>query len=462
MCESHIIKIETSAHYQEAAKLTSQRLCSFLIGLAATQRGLKVRYKTNLPIDVRFQSHRPNFTGAYYEVSDGKSAHHFDQSMGLETLRKSIGAKIDDKATSKDKFKKNNVMTAKGVVVSKSSEPVLVNFMKQFSNSCTFVAKPVTGSLGMGVELNLTAKNVLNLITKSDKQWLVEEQLTGREMRVFAIGNSTIAAFERLAPHIRGDGRSTIRELIQKRNHDFSHTPDGRKYRIDDAKAELHLAETGLHADYIPKFLEEITLDVKNFAKGADLKDITTSLPDEAARQAILAIKALGLPIGGVDIIYDKNTNTAFVLEVNGKPDIGAHTFPSVGTGQGLNVPNAILDYYFPKSISKKSNPKFSLEFSSIKAALQTRSIEYISPMSYNASLVKVDLRLTESKSDAAKLIEKVRKYVHHLNWWNREDGKNEIELYLTKSMMLEFKKKRKASANAVIRHDIDAKIGGT
>jgi len=45
-------------------------------------------------------------------------------------------------------------------------------------------------------------------------------------------------------------------------------------------------------------------------------------IPDDLGLQASLAIKALGLDFGGVDIVYNKEMNRSYVLEVNTAPGI--------------------------------------------------------------------------------------------------------------------------------------------
>lgn len=49
-------------------------------------------------------------------------------------------------------------------------------------------------------------------------------------------------------------------------------------------------------------------------------------LPDDAAEQAIKAVRALGLDFGGIDLIWNQKENKSYVLEVNSAPGIEGTT----------------------------------------------------------------------------------------------------------------------------------------
>lgn len=53
-------------------------------------------------------------------------------------------------------------------------------------------------------------------------------------------------------------------------------------------------------------------------------------VPDDAKVEAIKAVKALKLDFGGVDVIFNKEKNKSFVLEVNTAPGIYGNTVPKM------------------------------------------------------------------------------------------------------------------------------------
>ena len=48
--------------------------------------------------------------------------------------------------------------------------------------------------------------------------------------------------------------------------------------------------------------------------------------PTDALRQASLAVQALGLDFGAVDLVIEKDTNNVYILEVNSAPGLSAPT----------------------------------------------------------------------------------------------------------------------------------------
>ena len=62
----------------------------------------------------------------------------------------------------------------------------------------------------------------------------------------------------------------------------------------------------------------------------------------------------MGMKITGVDIIYNKFTKKAYVLELNNQPGIDIHHFPAIGRPQ--NVAKDIIDYILDQQTSNFQN----------------------------------------------------------------------------------------------------------
>lgn len=63
-------------------------------------------------------------------------------------------------------------------------------------------------------------------------------------------------------------------------------------------------------------------------------------VPEGDAELAVMAAKALGINIGGVDIIHEDASGSAFVLEVNSAP-----RWDSIAKDTGVNIEKEILNY---------------------------------------------------------------------------------------------------------------------
>src|SRR5699024_3166306 len=89
-----------------------------------------------------------------------------------------------------------------------------------------------------------------------------------------------------------------------------------------------------------------------------------------------------GMVFAGVDLMIDKATDEAYVLEINSRPNLAGSLYPYNGTGD--DVASAIIDLYFPETIkhrvtSKIDINKVNFNFSDIVKSLETGLISEVS-----------------------------------------------------------------------------------
>src|SRR5262249_12905351 len=86
------------------------------------------------------------------------------------------------------------------------------------------VVKPLDGNHGRGVATNLTTNEQVIAayeVAKGEGSGVIVEQyITGDDYRLLVIGNQLVAASLREPAHVVGDGRSTVRELVDEVNRD--------------------------------------------------------------------------------------------------------------------------------------------------------------------------------------------------------------------------------------------------
>jgi D-alanine-D-alanine ligase-like ATP-grasp enzyme len=448
----------TDIHYQAAASVRGSTLCSYLIGLAAVRRGLDVSYETYLgDASKAFFRSRPDFTGAYLKIGDGRHTLFFDRSRGEKSMAVTNNTAVS-KSHAKTLLQHRGISTPAGRDFSKKSVAAAQKFLAG-SARAKFIMKPVDGSLGRGVILGLSPEEIIKTLQKKDTPWIVEEMISGPEYRVYVVDNSAVAAFERIAPYVVGDGVRTIEQLIDARNHSMSANPHSAKSTVDTLAATRFLATAGRNLGDKLKYLEQASLDARKFAPGRDIKDVTNTIPAAVTTEAVKALRALGLPNGGVDVLYDSNDNRPYVLEVNPRAHIGGHSFPTIGDGQGLAVPDAILDYYFPTSKANKRHNNFGLDFAAIQTALASCAIERISPLAPKDEWILRHVPLNCSCDQAQRVVDMLRLVTIHVNWWQRTDGDNRIDAYFLKPGLEGFHKTVKGSRTAVVTREVDQLI---
>jgi glutamate--cysteine ligase len=219
------------------------------------------------------------------------------------------------------------------------------------------VLKPSRGAHGRKVFANIESlkefDEILPLIFngQSKKSVLVEEFINGKDYRLFVVGSRVSAVLERTPAHIIGDGISNISQLISE----FNRSPlVGKKYEkplckiIFDEEVKRNLRKQNKKLTYIPKEGEKVFLRQNvNISAGGTGRDVTDNVDQKIKELAVKAAKAIGMVITGVDIIYDKQSRKAYVLELNDVPGIDVHHHPYMGRSQ--DVANDIVECLFER-----------------------------------------------------------------------------------------------------------------
>ena len=221
------------------------------------------------------------------------------------------------------------------------------------------VVKPLDSNQGKGVHLNLNScseiRGAFLCASKYSSGIIVEQFKKGRDYRVLVVGSAVRAVAQRVPAHVAGDGRHTVKELVDIVNEDprrgERHERPLTKIRLDDVAVAL-LRKSGMTPDTVPKDGETVLLrENGNLSTGGTAVDCTDSIHPDNAELAVQAAGALGIDIAGVDIVTEDISQSILdtggvIVEVNTAPGIRMHLYPSEGTPH--NVAGDIVDYLFP------------------------------------------------------------------------------------------------------------------
>src|SRR5688500_5491892 len=151
------------------------------------------------------------------------------------------------------------------------------------------VLKPLDASHGRGISGRLdddrSVREAWPATAAVSDRVVVERFAPGRDHRVLVVDGSVVACAERLAAHVVGDGRHTIRELIDVANRDprrgIGHTKILTRLPVDDRTIE-HLASLGYALDDVAAEGQHITLRATaNLSTGGTSIDRTDEMhPD--------------------------------------------------------------------------------------------------------------------------------------------------------------------------------------
>ena len=222
------------------------------------------------------------------------------------------------------------------------------------------VVKPFDANQGKGVFTNISSKKELveafETATRYSQAVLVEKHIPGNDYRLLVVGGKVVAAAERKAPFVIGNGINTIRQLVDIENRNPLRGADHEKpltiIRIDDMSRQV-LAKSGYNEDSIPDPNKKVILRFNgNLSTGGTARDCTDVVHPHNAEMAIKAAKLMGLDIAGVDITCRDITkpleeDNGAVIEVNAAPGLRMHIYPTEGISR--NVAGNILDCMYPQ-----------------------------------------------------------------------------------------------------------------
>jgi cyanophycin synthetase len=184
---------------------------------------------------------------------------------------------------------------------------------------------------------------------------LVEKFLPGHDYRLLVVGDKLVAAARREPPLVVGDGKHTVRQLVDLVNADprrgEGHATSLTKIRFDDiAIGRLHAQD--LEPESVPaKGRRVILRNNANLSTGGTATDVTDEVHPEVKARVIAAAQMVGVDICGVDVVCESlsrplEDQNGGIVELNAAPGLRMHISPSFGKGR--DVGNAVIDLMFP------------------------------------------------------------------------------------------------------------------
>jgi GNAT-family acetyltransferase (TIGR03103 family) len=211
------------------------------------------------------------------------------------------------------------------------------------------VVKPARGEQGRGVATRLTdldhMRAAIEIARRISDRVLVEEYVSGEDLRLIVIDFRLVAAAIRRPPSVVGDGRSDVRSLIAHQSRRRAAATGGESTIPVDRETERCLAEAGLTLDSVPE--DGRAVDVRrtaNLHTGGTIHDVTGEVHPRLAEAAVKAARAIDIPVVGIDFIVrsPRAPDYAFI-EANERPGLANH--------EPQPTAERFVDLLFPLSI---------------------------------------------------------------------------------------------------------------
>ena len=221
------------------------------------------------------------------------------------------------------------------------------------------VMKPVNGNHGRGATINIQnreqAIEALAAAKKISRGVICEKFITGFDFRLLVINYKLVAAAKRTPACVVGDGKLTIKELIDIVNSDprrgYGHEKVLTAIKLDEMTMNILKDKNLTLEDVLPK--DEILYLKKtaNLSTGGTSTDVTDIVHPYNVFMAERIAKIIGLDICGIDIMAPDlsspiKENGGAVLEVNAAPGFRMHIAPAEGLAR--NVAEPVIDMLYP------------------------------------------------------------------------------------------------------------------
>lgn len=258
------------------------------------------------------------------------------------------------KEQARDKFEQGGIPYAKGEIF--FNPFTAIKFAKKFG--FPLVIKPNVSGFSRGSHFPIrNYKELWKAIFLAKCWWpftVVEQYLEGKNYRVVVANGEVVSVLQRYAPAVKGDGSSTIRELMKIEN---AIREEMKLYPVisplkESAQTSAFLAKQGLNFDSVPEEGQRVTLFYRiSLAPGGVVEVINKQLlPEVNSALFKNVLNLFDANILGIDVILEKGIELDYraqkciFLEVNSRPYLKMHDYPRYGKTEDLSAQFEQLD----------------------------------------------------------------------------------------------------------------------
>ena len=211
------------------------------------------------------------------------------------------------------------------------------------------VVKPARGEQGKGVAVGLKTweetEQAIAAARKLCNEVIVEEFVEGMDLRLIVIDYRVVAGAIRKPAAVVGNGRSSVRDLIEHQSRRRAAATGGESTIPLDAETERCVAEAGYSlSDVAPADRYIVVRKAANLHTGGTIHDVTGILHGTLVEAAVQAARAIDIPVTGIDFIVKSPTEPDYwFIEANERPGLANH--------EPQPTAERFVDLLFPQSM---------------------------------------------------------------------------------------------------------------
>jgi len=264
--------------------------------------------------------------GGFFRLSHGGRSVHCRESLSEMTSGVAMSI-CDDKAVTRRVVEKAGLVVPEQIVAD-GDEDTLRSFLERHGR---VVVKPARGEQGRGVAVGLeTIEDTQRAIEAARKvcdRVLVEACFEGEDLRLVVIDFKLVAAAVRRPPNVIGDGRTSVRKLIESQSRRRAAATGGESTIPVDSETERCLAAIGATLDSVPEEGRSIVVrKTANLHTGGSIHDVTGIVHSRLVEAATRAARAIDIPVVGIDFMVKSPSEPDYVfIEANERPGLANH-----------------------------------------------------------------------------------------------------------------------------------------
>jgi len=211
------------------------------------------------------------------------------------------------------------------------------------------VVKPARGEQGKGVAVDLRTWDEVERAIAAARNLcdhvMIEEFVSGVDLRLVVIDFRLVAAAIRKPAAVVGNGRASVRQLIEHQSRRRAASTGGESRIPIDAETERCLAAAGYGMDDIPPRDSRITIrKTANLHTGGTIHDVTGAVHPTLVEAAIQVARAIDIPVTGIDFIVKSPMEPDYwFIEANERPGLANH--------EPQPTAERFIDLLFPQSM---------------------------------------------------------------------------------------------------------------
>lgn len=211
------------------------------------------------------------------------------------------------------------------------------------------VVKPARGEQGKGISIGLTELDEVLAAVDAAKTFsndvLIEECVTGDDLRLVVIDYKVVAAAVRRPAEILGDGRTSVGDLIEAQSRRRAAATGGESRIPIDEETMRCLKAAGYDLETVlPEGKSVQVRKTANLHTGGTIHDVTGETNYTLIDAAIRAARAIEIPVTGIDLMVPSHRGPDYwFIEANERPGLANH--------EPQPTAERFVDFLFPLSM---------------------------------------------------------------------------------------------------------------